>query len=214
MPTLSPPEQCIVVVEDHPLTRMGIASALRSADFLVVDVENATHGLTAVRTHHPSAVIVDLDLPDHPGLWLIQKVAEETPDTAILVVSASIDERHIAECLDAGARGYVSKNVSSTELVAKVTRLLSGDEVYDDIVATRLIRSLRTPADPTRPRLSPREVEVLKLLAEGSDAAAIAATLFLSVHTVRDVLRSVYRKLGVHDKASAVAAGFRHGILS
>jgi DNA-binding NarL/FixJ family response regulator len=164
--------------------------------------------------HAFTVALVDLDLPDRPGVWLIRQLRDHTPETHVAALTATTDEHRIIDVLDAGAAGYISKRIEITALPGKVADLAAGIEVFDDVAATKLIRSLRGPRVAGPGRLSPREVEVLGLLANGADTAAIATTLHLSVNTVKDVVRQVFRKLDVHDRAAAVAEGFRRGLIA
>jgi DNA-binding NarL/FixJ family response regulator len=202
----------VLLVEDHPLAAAGATSALSAAGFSVTGCTSAVDGLRTASSQRFDAALVDLDLPDRPGLWLIRQLRSSHPDLRVAALSASTDERAVVDVLAAGAAGYLSKMVDLSTLASKVQLLIGGDEVFDDVAANRLIAALRSR--PVRSgRLSPRELEILHLLAGGFDTNAIAAQLFISPHTVRDVIRQVFRKLEVHDRAAAVAAGFRLGLL-
>lgn len=205
--------ECVLIVEDHPLARFGAAAILEEAGFSVRTARGALDGLEQASAQQFDVALIDLDLPDRPGLWLIRTLASTYPTLAVAALTASVDEHRVVAVLDAGARGYISKQIELADLPRKVATLASGEEAFDDLTASRLIRTLR--GSPARPgRLTPREVEVLQLLATGSDTATMAKQMFLSPNSVKDHVRSIYRKLEVHDRAAAVAEGFRLGLLS
>jgi DNA-binding NarL/FixJ family response regulator len=204
----------VLVVEDHPLTRVSVATVLRGVGWEVTECATALDGARVIGEHAFTVALVDLDLPDRPGVWLIRQLRDRTPETYVAALTATTDEHRIIDVLDAGAAGYISKRVEITVLPGKVADLAAGIEVFDDVAAAKLIRSLRGPRAPGQGHLSPREVEVLGLLANGADTAAIAATLHLSANTVKDVVRQIFRKMDVRDRAAAVAEGFRRGLIA
>lgn len=214
MPTAELHRGTVLIVEDHPLTRVSTATVLRTAGWDVVECASAIDGMRAAGECAFDVALVDLDLPDRPGVWVIRQLLALDPAPHVAALTATTDERRITEVLDAGAAGYISKRVEVASLPEKVAELASGGEVFDDAAATRLIRSLRAPRVTAPGRLSPREIEVLTLLANGADTSTIAASLLISPNTVKDVVRQVFRKLDVHDRAAAVAEGFRRGLIS
>jgi DNA-binding NarL/FixJ family response regulator len=203
----------VLLVEDHPLARAGATAALEEAGFTVLACASALDALRAASEESYDAALVDLDLPDRPGLWLIRQLHESNPQLPVAALSASLEERLVVEVLDAGAVGYLTKAIDLPLLAAKVHQMLLGDEVFDDLAASRLIGALR--ARPRgRSKLSVRELQVLQFLATGAGTSEIAAELLVSPNTVKDVVRLVFQKLGVNTRAEAVAVGFRTGLLS
>jgi DNA-binding NarL/FixJ family response regulator len=208
--------QRVLLVDDHPLMRASVSSTLADKGYEVASFGTATEAHDWFRRMEPEerldAALVDLELPDKPGLWLIRQLATAAPDLPIAAFSGATSEKMIMEALDGGASGFLSKQASPEVICDKVAMLISGGEAFDEFSATRVINALRKPRTRSG-KLSSREVEILAMLADGADTQAIAAKLILSPFTVKDSVRQIFRKLEVHDRAAAVAEGFRIGIL-
>lgn len=202
----------ILLVEDHPLLQHALCSLLAPQGYDVRAATTAAEGLAALREWSPQVALVNVHLPDAPGFWLVRQCREENLAVSLAMLTAACTAPHVHQALDAGADGFLSKCSPVEELLRKTGELASGAlEVFDEHSARLLVSSLRSQV--RRSRLSPREREVLAYLADGATTSEIAASLIVSPHTVKDALRGCFKKLGVHDRAAAVAAGFRRGYL-
>ncbi len=201
----------IVLVDDHPVVRDGLRGMLESAGDLVV-VGEASDGPAAVelvaRTD-PDVVLMDLRMPGGSGVDAITELARRRIRGHVLVLTTYDTDRDIMAALDAGATGYLLKDARREELFAGVRAAARGESVLSPSVATRIVSRVR--ADTAE--LSDREGEVLRLVARGRSNREIARTLFVSEATVKTHLTHVYEKLGVGDRAAAVAVAYERRLL-
>ncbi|MDL9979730.1 response regulator [Microbacterium sp. ASV49] len=203
----------IVVVDDHPVVRDGLVGILAQADGIEVVGTGGT-GADAVhlaRTAHPDVLVLDLRMPRMTGVEAIRTLREGGDDVPILVLTTFDADDDAVAALRAGATGYLLKDAGRDELVAAVRATARREPVLAPSVAAMLVRGVRP--DPEAGVLTEREQEVLQLVAEGNTNAAVGRALFISQSTVKTHLLNVYAKLGVPDRAAAVAAAYRRGIL-
>jgi DNA-binding NarL/FixJ family response regulator len=203
----------IVVADDHPIVRSGIVALLAAEPDLEV-VAEASDGREAVAAsleHRPSVVLTDLRMPNLDGVGAIDAIRAEWPDAAIVVLTTYDTDEAIVRAIEAGAAGYLLKDAPSDDLVDAVRRAAAGETVLAPPVARRLVERVR---DPQAGALSLREIEVLRGVASGNTNAAIAAELHISQATVKTHLLHIYDKLGVSDRAAAVAVAYENGVLS
>lgn len=188
-----------------------LVDTLTSAGYETLTAATATAAVDLAHDGEFDGALVNLNLPDRPGLWVLREYRARGVQAPLAVFSGSCSQQKVLEALAAGASGFLSKHITATELLTRVGDLLQGLEVYDEHVSRHLIDTLRRPR--RLKGLSPRELEVLSKLASGVGTGQIAAELCISPHTVKDALRQCFKKLEVHDRAAAVAAGFRLGYL-
>lgn len=203
----------IVVVDDHPVVRDGVAAMLSSAPGLDV-VGQAGDGPEAVRLAarlDPDVVVMDLRMPGGGGVDAVREMTRRGLRSAVLVLTTYDTDSDTVAAIEAGATGYLLKDSPAETLVAAVRSTAAGETVLSPTVASRLASHVRRP----RPRsgLSVREREVLVRVARGMSNRSIANDLFVSEATVKTHLAHVFDKLGVPDRASAVAAAYERGIL-
>jgi two-component system nitrate/nitrite response regulator NarL len=205
----------VYLADDHPLFLSSIASAVRSRPSLEL-VGQALDGRRAFEEIHrlaPDVAIVDVRMAGMTGREIIAAATEAGIATRILVLSAYLEDDVVYETLAAGAAGYLSKEMDREEIMDAITTVARGDVIVAPGVQTGLARELRRRAALTRPQLSPRELEILSLAAEGKATAEIAAALHLSAATVKTHLQKIYDRLGVNDRTSAVVVALRRGLL-
>jgi DNA-binding NarL/FixJ family response regulator len=207
------PVRTILVVQSHPLYGQAVDSVLKSAGYRTRLFTTALAAVSSLSELCPDAALVDLELLDRPGFWVLRQLNSTPRTTPAVALTGKVDESAVLNALSAGSRGYLSKNIESQVLLEKVSALLGGFEVYDPYVVSAMPFSLASRKDATKP-LSTRELEVLFLMSNGVSTNEIANSLCLSRHTVRDLVQQSFKKLGVHDRAAAVAKGFRLGYLS
>jgi DNA-binding NarL/FixJ family response regulator len=203
----------VLVVDDHPIMRGGVVTLLGTDDDIVV-VAEAGDGDEAARLAielRPDVTLMDLRMPVLDGVGAIERIRSEWPDATIVVLTTYDTDEAIVRAIEAGAAGYLLKDAPPDELLDAVKRAADGDTVLAAPVAKRLVERVR---DPAAGALSQRELEVLRAVASGNTNAQIAGELHISQATVKTHLLHIYDKLGVTDRAAAVARAYDSGILT
>ncbi len=203
----------LVVADDHPIVRGGIVALLAAEPDIRVVAEAADghEAVAAALDHRPSVVLTDLRMPGLDGVGAIEAIRSDWPEAAIVVLTTYDTDEAIVRAIEAGATGYLLKDAPSEDLLDAVRRAAAGETVLAPPVAKRLVERVR---DPQAGALSLREIEVLRGVASGNTNAAIAAELHISQATVKTHLLHIYDKLGVSDRAAAVAVAYENGVLS
>jgi two-component system nitrate/nitrite response regulator NarL len=207
----------VVVADDHPLYRDGVVRILRARVEIEVlgEAEDGRRALECIRACRPDVAVLDLGLPDVDGLGVLETLKREGLPTRAVFLSARDDSRTVYRAISFGADAYLPKSSTAAEIVDVVLAVARGETVISPSLQFGLaweIR-LRRPTDD-RPILSTRELEVLRLAADGLSAVEIGQRLHLSKTTVRTHLQHVYEKLGVGDRTAAVAQALRSGLLN
>jgi len=205
----------VVVADDHPLYREGVVRAL-SASGQVEVVAEAGDGRTAlgvIQEHVPDVALLDYKLPDLDGVAITNAVVREQLPTRVLLVSAFTDSGVVYKALETGAAGFVSKEARREEIVDAVLACARGENVVPPDVAAGLVSEIRLRKQADTPALTPREQEILHLIAAGKSLPEIAKELFLGLTTVKTHVQHLYEKLGVSDRAAAVASAMRRGLI-
>ncbi|WP_368498628.1 response regulator [Herbiconiux sp. A18JL235] len=195
----------VLVVDDHPIVRGGIVALLEQAPGIEVAGE-ASDGLAAVERAaelQPDVVLMDLRLPGLDGSQATARIIAADPGIRVLVLTTYESDDHILDSIEAGASGYLLKAAPQEEIIAGVRGVADGQTVLAPSIATKLVQRMRdAPASP--PSLSPRELDVLRLVAQGRSNPEIGRTLFIGEATVKTHLQHVFEKLEVSDRTRAV----------
>ncbi|MFI6502985.1 response regulator [Nonomuraea typhae] len=202
----------LLIADDHPVVRDGLSSMFASAPGFEV-VGQAADGAEAVRLAQrlrPDVILMDLRMPGMDGLSAITELARLGVGARVLVLTTYDTDSHVLPAIEAGATGYLLKDSPREELLRGARAAAGGQSVLSPSVAARLMNRVRTPAPQL---LSPREMEVLELVAAGGTNREAAARLFITEATVKSHLLSIYAKLGVNDRAAAVTEAFHRGLL-
>ena len=205
----------MVVADDHPLFREGLVRALTGSGQVEVvgEAENGPAALELIQKEKPEVALLDYQMPGMDGAQVAAAVVRDELPTRVLLVSAHADSALVYHALQQGAAGYLPKESSRNEIITAVLASAAGPDVVDPKLASGLAAEIRRRAEPTGPTLSAREREVLKLIAEGGSIPMIAKQLFLAPSTVKTHVQRLYEKLGVGDRAAAVAEAMRRGLL-
>lgn len=202
----------VVVVEDHPVTRMGIVALLGQDDRLTVVGEAGTgeEALSVVEREAPDVVVTDLRLGDGmDGVGVTTALRAARPAPAVLVLTTYDTDRDIVRAVEAGAAGYLLKDAAPGDIVDAVVRAAGGETVLSPALAQRVVARMGRP----RAKLSAREVEILSAVAQGLGNREIARSLFISEATVKTHLVHVFTKLDVDSRTAAVARAREDGLL-
>jgi DNA-binding NarL/FixJ family response regulator len=203
----------LLVVDDHPVFRDGLSSLFaRDQEFIVLG--EAADGTEAVRLAEellPDVILMDLRMPGMDGVTAITELARRGIAARVLVLTTYDTDSHVLPAIEAGATGYLLKDAPRDELLRAVRAAARGESVLSPAVAARLMSRVRSPgAGP----LSQREIQVLEMVASGATNRQAAARLFVTEATVKTHLLNIYAKLGVSDRAAAVAEAFNRGLLT
>ena len=209
------PKVRVVVGDDHPMFREGDVRALVTSGEVdvVAQADDGTTALELIKTHQPDVALLDYRMPGMDGAQVAAAVRRDELSTRVLLVSAHDESAIVYHALAEGAAGFLPKESSRTEIVNAVLACAKGTDVISPELAAGLAGEIRRRAEPAAPALSARELEVLKLIADGMTIPAIASRLFLAPSTVKTHVQRLYEKLGVGDRAAAVAEAMRSRLL-
>ena len=202
----------LVIADDHLVVRDGLRGMLESQpDFEVVgEASNGEEAVQLAISLKPEVVLMDLRMPVMDGVTAIRQIKDSQPGVHVLVLTTYDSDADILPAIEAGATGYLLKDISREELYSAVRATASGESMLAPGVAARLIGRMRAPAEE---QLSSRELEVLQLVAEGDSNSEIASRLHISQATVKSHLIHIFGKLGVSDRTAAVTVALQRGIM-
>jgi len=205
----------VVIADDHPFFRDGVSRALVQSGRVevVAEAETGREAIGAIREERPDVALVDYQMPELDGVAVVHAVTRDQLPTRVLLLSAHTDGPIVYEALQEGAAGYLSKEAARSEIVEGVLRVSRGETVVPPELAGGLADQIRLRAEPGAPALSERERQVLQGFARGLSVPQVAAELVIGVSTVKTHTQRLYEKLGVSDRAAAVAEGMRRGLL-
>ena len=205
----------VLVADDHPVYREGVARAIsdRAGLELVGVAADGREAMARIRELTPDVAVLDVRMPGLSGIDVVAEIARERIPTRVLLLSAQSDEQLIFDGVSVGASGYLLKDSDRSDICAAVEAIAAGRAVLAPEAQTALAQGVRLRGAAQGPAISEREREVLALTADGLSAPQIGARLHLSPATVKSHLQNVYEKLGVSDRAAAVATAIRLGLL-
>ena len=199
----------ILVVDDHPVLRQGLAALVGGqADLRIVgEASNGREAIQQFRAHHPDVTLMDLQMPEMNGLDAIIAIRGEFPEARIIVLTTYAGDVQVLRALKAGARGYLLKNSLHKELLGTIRSVHAGKRALSTEASTQLAEHFTDDA------LTPAEIRVLRLIAEGNANKEIAAQLSISEDTVKGQVRNILSKLGANDRTHAATIGLKRGII-
>jgi DNA-binding NarL/FixJ family response regulator len=210
----------VLVADDQGIVREGLMTLLRASPG-IEPVADAADGAEAVRLaarHRPDVILMDLRMPKLDGVEATRQVRAAQPDTEVVVLTTHADETSILDALRAGARGYLTKDAGIQEIARAVHAAAAHQSLLDPVVQAKLLEAVGSSPTPTRAapplpdELTPREAEVLSLIALGLSNGEIAARLVVSEATVKTHVNHVFAKTGARDRAQAVHYAYTHGL--
>lgn len=206
----------VVVVDDQAVVREGlelILGLLSGVDVVGSGVDGAD-AVRLVAEHRPDVVLMDLRMPRVDGVAATRRIRADFPETQVVVLTTYADDESVFAALRAGARGYLTKDSRGAEIGAAIEAVRRGEAHVDPAVQRRLLDAMSDPAPkPVPGGLTPREVDVLRLIADGRSNAEIAATLHITQATVKTHINNLFAKARLRDRAQAVTFAFRHGLV-
>ncbi len=217
----SPQLITIMLADDHPFIRQALKILLENEPDMKI-VAEASNGLEAVElasSMQPDVIIMDIGMPVMNGLEATRQIKEKCPNVAILVLTVFTDNQHVVGILNAGAAGYLTKEVFGDDVIRGIRAIIAGEAVLTPSILQQIIKSM--PLQSIKPELSPspqnltsRDLVILKLIARGMCNKDIAAELNINVRTVKANLTAIFNKLGVSSRTEAVVTGLKTGLLT
>ncbi|HQN65144.1 MAG TPA: response regulator transcription factor [Methylophilus sp.] len=210
----------VLIVDDHTLFRSGIKLLLqRQSGFEVVgEAGDGLEGVKRAKQLKPDIVLLDLHMPGVNGLEAISLLRDEVPQTEIIMLTVSEDAEDLLEALRAGARGYLLKNIETDFLVDSIRRAVNGESVMSSQMASKLADAMRAPqkraiSDASPEKLTPREREIIVMLAKGASNKEVARTLDLAESTVKIHVQGILRKLNLTSRVQAAVYAVEHHLI-
>ncbi len=210
----------ILLVDDHNLFRSGIKSLLDSQQgFEVVgEAGDGLEGVKRAKQTQPDIVLLDLHMPGTSGLEALQMLTDEMPETVVLMLTVSEDAQDLIQALRSGARGYLLKNIEIDFLVDSIHKAINGESVMSSQMSATLIDAVREPVakqatEKQSVKLTPRESQIIGMLAQGESNKSIARTLDLAESTVKIHVQGILRKLNISSRVQAAVYAVEHGLM-
>jgi DNA-binding NarL/FixJ family response regulator len=207
------PPTTVLLVDDHDLIRQGLKRAFeRHDDFTVVgEAGNCAEAIDLAESLKPHVAVVDVRLPDGSGFDVARRIRASLPQAGIVVLTMYAGDEQLFAALEAGASAFVAKDAPAEDVIAAARHAAASPTAF---TAANLADAMRRRMTPSGPQLSPREKEVLQLLADGLAVAQIAKTLYISESTAKTHISKIYEKLGAANRAQAIMQAIRSGLLS
>lgn len=207
----------VLIVDDHGVVRQGLRTYLELLDDIDVigEAENGLEAVAQVRQQQPDVVLMDLVMPEMDGIEATHQVSATSPSTSVIVLSSFADDDRVFPAIKAGATGYLLKDVSPDDLAKAIRAVHAGETHLHPDITKKLVDQLvspRTDPTPTPDELTPRELEVLRLIAQGMSNREIAQALTISEKTVKSHVSNILSKLHLADRTQAAIYAHRHGI--
>lgn len=208
----------ILITDDHPYVREGLLSMLkRERDFTVVgEAGNGVEAVSKAKELSPDVILMDLRMPEMDGVEAMNQIREAKPDIKFVILTTYSDDDYIFRGIAAGARAYLLKDAPREDLFKAIRAVHRGESLIQPVVASKVLDRLTelSRRAPSSDELSGRELEVLQLTAKGAANKEIGAALHISQSTVKTHISSIFQKLGVNDRTSAVTEALKKGIIS
>ncbi len=209
----------LLIIDDHEMVREGLKAMLaKEHDFEIVgDAANAEQAYELIARLHPDVILLDIRLPGVSGIEVCRTVTERYPETAVIILTTFTDETLVAQCIQAGARGFIIKDIERFDLKRSIRAVARGEAAIDPKAAVAVLAQLRRApqksSEPAPELLSPQQLVILRLIAQGFSSREIATQLYLSENTVKGYVQEMLHRLGVKNRTEAVMAAVKQGWL-
>ncbi len=209
----------LLIIDDHEMVREGLKAMLTAeADFEIVgEAANAEQAYELIARSHPDVILLDIRLPEVSGIEVCRIVTERYPETAVIILTTFSDETLVAQCIQAGARGFIVKDIERFDLKRSIRAVARGEAAIDPKAAVAVLAQLRRAPqvsdEPSPEPLSPQQLVILRLIAQGLSSREIATQLYLSENTVKGYVQEMLHRLGVKNRTEAVMVAVKQGWL-
>lgn len=209
----------LLIIDDHEMVREGLKAILTAEpDFEIVgDAANAEQAFELIERFRPDVILLDIRLPGVSGIDVCRTVTERYPETAVIILTTFTDETLIAQCIQAGARGFIVKDIERFDLKRAIRAVARGEAAIDPKAAVAVLAQLRRAPQvsdgPAPEPLSPQQIVILRLIAQGLSSREIATQLYLSENTVKGYVQEILHRLSVKNRTEAVMVAVKQGWL-
>ena len=210
----------VLLADDHTVVRQGLRALLDAEEDMSVvgEAENGRQAVQMAKRLQPEVVVMDIAMPSLNGLEATRQISRESPKSKVLILSSYSDDEYVQQLTDAGASGYLVKQTAAQDLVGAIREAKKGNAFFSPAISKRLLEHFRAtigrpPGEKKAPKLTPRELEVLQLIAEGYANKQIAGELFISIKTVEKHRQQLMHKLDIHDVAGLTRYAIAKGII-
>jgi len=209
----------VLLVDDHDIVRQGMAALLgTTGDFAIIgEAGDGKAAIELARDLAPDLIMLDLLMPGMDGVTAIRSLRTVCPGSKVVILTSSEDDDLAFSAIESGAQGFLLKSMSGTELLEAIRRVVADEVVIHPSITQRIVKAVRTIRQPELNPFAPlseRELDILRVLAEGASNARLAETFSISVKTVKSHVSSILSKLHLADRTEAVAFAWRHGLMS
>ncbi len=209
----------LLIIDDHEMVREGLKAILTTEpDFEIVgDAASAEQAFELIERLSPDIILLDIRLPGTSGIEVCRTVSERYPESAVIILTTFTDESLVAQCIQAGARGFIVKDIERFDLKRSIRAVARGEAAIDPKAAVAVLAQLRrTPSlkkEPSPEPLSSQQIVILRLVAQGLSSREIATQLYLSENTVKGYVQEILHRLGVKNRTEAVMVAVKQGWL-
>ena len=209
----------LLIIDDHEMVREGLKAILTTEpDFEIVgDAASAEQAFELIERLSPDIILLDIRLPGTSGIEVCRTVSERYPESAVIILTTFTDESLVAQCIQAGARGFIVKDIERFDLKRSIRAVARGEAAIDPKAAVAVLAQLRrTPSlknEPSPEPLSSQQIVILRLVAQGLPSREIATQLYLSENTVKGYVQEILHRLGVKNRTEAVMVAVKQGWL-
>jgi DNA-binding NarL/FixJ family response regulator len=209
----------LLIIDDHEMVREGLKAILTTEpDFEIVgDAASAEQAFELIERLSPDIILLDIRLPDTSGIEVCRTVSERYPESAVIILTTFTDESLVAQCIQAGARGFIVKDIERFDLKRSIRAVARGEAAIDPKAAVAVLAQLRrTPSlkkEPSPEPPSSQQIVILRLVAQGLSSREIATQLYLSENTVKGYVQEILHRLGVKNRTEAVMVAVKQGWL-
>jgi two-component system, NarL family, response regulator DevR len=209
----------LLIIDDHEMVREGLKAMLTAEpDFEIVgDAANAEQAFEMIERLRPDVILLDVRLPGESGIEVCRTVTNRYPETAVIILTTFTDETLVAQCIQAGARGFIVKDIERFDLKRSIRAVARGEAAIDPKAAVAVLAQIRrapqVKQEPSLELLSPQQIVILRLVAQGLSSREIATQLYLSENTVKGYVQDILHRLGVKNRTEAVMVAVKQGWL-
>lgn len=204
----------VLLVDDHEMVRIGLAAVLGTEDDLEVvgEASNGKDGIRLAKEYKPDVVLMDLVMDGMDGIETTRKLLAEVPSCKVIVLTSYLDDEKVYPVIEAGAFSYLLKTSRATEIAGAIRSAMKGQPILESQVATKMMQRFREPEKKLHDQLTDREMDVLRLIAQGKSNQEAADDLHIGVKTVKFHVTNILAKLEVEDRTQAAIYAFKHGL--